>query len=153
MKFKNLLTEELPSPRKVVPFVNTVKGTRNYKYTFEIGGHKYTAKFNTKMEPYWMFLFTKEAKGKEKEEKDYEGMRETRTGNIVPVFSTIIEIIKDFIKKKKPGEIVFGAEGRGRIKAYDLFIKKISVPGYKLEKTHEEREFKEAGYTLTRISK
>jgi hypothetical protein len=61
-------------------------------------------------------------------------MDKTKTGDEFKIFSTVMDIIGKFIKKEKPDNIGFSADGRSRIKLYDAFEKRYSKKlGYKFK--------------------
>lgn len=58
----------------------------------------------------------------------------TGTGDSVRIFSTIIEIIKHFVKVRTPAAFVFGAsKGEdSRVSLYSRLAKRVQIPGYEV---------------------
>lgn len=56
------------------------------------------------------------------------------TGEAIPIFATVIAILRDFIQRVRPERINFSAEEPSRIKLYDRFIRMIqqqqALPNY-----------------------
>ena len=121
MKLKELL-EELPAPNEF-----KVVGNEKDRFTvdFFVGNNKYT------------FMAVKNKQAKKSWEVGFHmrkgGARltgKTGTGNVGKVFATVLSIMKDFAKKKKPKDIGFFALGGGvRAKIYDRIFKN-GIPGY-----------------------
>jgi len=77
----------------------------------------------------WGIEFAQKVAGKKRDKLDLTG-----TGKEFQVFSTVINGIKDWIKKKKPGVIEFDAAGESRKKLYTRLVKTLikSIP-YKID--------------------
>ena len=56
------------------------------------------------------------------------------TGESIPIFATVIAILREFIQRARPVRIAFTAEEPSRIKLYDRFIRMIqqqqALPNY-----------------------
>lgn len=92
-----------------------------YRVFFKLNGKKYSFRFY-------------QYKNKNDMINDFDGRDDiTGTGNQLKVFSTVIEILKDFIKKENPYEIYFSAKEPSRKKLYSHILKKSNIEGYKIE--------------------
>jgi len=71
----------------------------------------------------------------------------TGTGNQIKVFSTVVNALRELIKKQKPHFLSFSADGASRQKLYDQMVKVLSSKfGYKKSK----KSSGSGGYTLYR---
>lgn len=102
-------------------------GKRVYKWDIE--GKKYVMKIekNPNAET-WDVVFTGEDK------QGFTTTTATDTGDELKVFSTVVNIMKTFIKKSKPLGLVFFSEGDSRSKLYDRMVKKFAT-GYDVKKS------------------
>ena len=77
-------------------------------------------------------------------------------GDEMKIFSTVLDIISDFIKNKDPEKLYFTAEespvyGRSRIRLYNRLVKRFaSSRGYRL-KDKDEDGWGKVHYTLAKI--
>ena len=120
---------------------------QKYSWEWETTGRQYTAFFTTdkeityavditpvahtdlidnemirKYDPVWKPDFAIEQYSGKAATKDTTGI--TGSGNEFLVFSTVIDILKSFIKKEKPNAILFSAKEPSRVKLYDTFVKR-----------------------------
>jgi len=74
-----------------------------------------------------------DARGMRRGEIDPFGMLELAPGLAKIVLATVADIVKDFIKKKAPQEILFGGTGRGRQAVYRRLMRYVegAIPGYR----------------------
>ena len=77
----------------------------------------------------WVIEFVQKVAGKKRGKLGLTG-----TGKEFQVFSTVINGVKDWVKKKKPGVIEFEGSGESRKKLYTRLIKTLikSIP-YKID--------------------
>ena len=99
---------------------------------FTVGEEDYVIYFSPGPPPYddqWGIEFVQKVAGKKRDKLGLTG-----TGKEFQVFSTVINGIKDWIKKKKPGVIEFDAAGESRKKLYTRLVKTLikSIP-YKID--------------------
>lgn len=105
-----------------------------FYYIFEIKNLSFKARF---------FLDIFEKEGRELETYEFEfsdskdSIKTTGTGNVIEVFSTLNEILKDFYSRVPNAILVFSAEGRGRNAFYIRIIKNLEkvLPGLEGMKT------------------
>ena len=86
---------------------------------FKIDDAEYNVEFESSMEDQWGFDFGRSV-GNSAPVSDITG-----TGNQYAVFSTVIAIVKDFIRQVDPNQIVFSAARKepSRVKLYDRMVK------------------------------
>lgn len=77
-------------------------------------------------EPFWEVSFGNMSHGD-------DGYGITNTGNEIKVFSTIVNIMKEFTKKNNPPGYYFSAKEQSRKKLYDAMIRKLAK-GFKVKK-------------------
>ena len=79
----------------------------------------------------------------------------TGEGDEIKIFSTVLDVMKDFIQREVPQDLYFTAaktpeSNNSRIKLYTRLIKRFARDhGYRLVRTDDGRE--EVGYTLVRV--
>ena len=140
MKFKEYLAKT-PNPLVIQElFNNPVKferqsgGSPNSKeYQFDVGEKHYEVKFyeaEVKKYPdsYEIIFILTRVGGDRVIGWDTEAI--TGTGDQVAVFSTVANILKDFVQSYKPNIIYFSAKEQSRIKLYTTLSKRLSKMSY-----------------------
>jgi hypothetical protein len=130
--FKEYLEEALDSP--VTYKVTEDKKTHTTKYDFEINQHHYRVSIIDFLGIKCDIYFGKVVEGEEKYGEEPVG-----NANARKVFSTVIDIIKEFIKKKDPKSIKFTADNladektnRSRASFYTSLLSKYLPDDYKV---------------------
>jgi len=130
MRLENFLNELFKTDIKTDEItVNPIM----YVVSFVVGDilYKFSA---TEFGGEWHVAFTAEEDIK-KGYKFYGGREDILgTGNAVQVFSTIIKILKKFVKKYRPHSFHFYGKEKSRQKLYDRFAKMIEKEGFKYTK-------------------
>jgi hypothetical protein len=131
--FKTFLSEIFD---KSVHFTDiTSIGDRAYKYSFYVDGNHYRVRILEMPDNSWLLSF---AMVDQSEEYRY-GNENVGLSTSIIVFSTVMEIVKVFIKKKNPNEIRFMAEEEEdsyrmpRSNLYTSLVKKYIPTGWRCE--------------------
>jgi len=120
---------DLIKKENAVPFKSLVAEWGYYKYSFTVNESKFEAEINgvdvdndAHIIPYHVFRFEDTAEG--------DGM--TGKGNVEKVFSTAVEILKNFLRKNQKSVVAFSAYERGRQALYQRFVRDIGsiIQGY-----------------------
>ena len=88
----------------------------------------------------WQVLFTGQSSS------GFDTTLATGQGDELQVFSTVIKIMKKFVKESKPLSIIFSAKTGSRSNLYDRMIKKFAT-GYTVKK------FNVQGDTMYKLAK
>jgi hypothetical protein len=95
-------------------------------YEFHTSTQKFTVGMDyNRLENTWEVFFT--------DEEGRLGITGKENKETIRVFSTVMAVIKDFIKKKKPEKMYFSAdkvEGKSRSKLYTTLVKTQTPSGY-----------------------
>ncbi len=120
---------DLIKKENAVPFKSLEAEWGFYTYSFTVNGSKFEAEIggvdvdnDAHIIPFHVFKFEDTADG--------DGM--TGKGNVDKVFSTAVEILKDFLRKNPKSVVAFSAYERGRHALYQRFVRDIGsiIPGY-----------------------
>ena len=116
------LNELFNQPAKVDVYQDTIS---TYEAEFKINNNTYLITMDREAEM-WDIEFELISTSK-------DGYGITGTGGEIQVFATVIDIIKKWVKKRKPQVIVFDAKQKSRVKLYTSLVKKLAS-GYSVEK-------------------
>ena len=130
---------------KIAPYKKTWESDDILDYEFIINNTKFETSFY-KPEPNdpWNITFSDlDAEIQNAQNDEESGMGMTNKGNAFQVMSTVIAIIKEFLKLKKPTEIVFSSSNDSRTKLYLRLTKLLQQAGWKLYTEKDDAD----GYT------
>lgn len=133
-RFREYINEVLNKP---VPWQWYNKDKYNYSAKFRVGDASYEVWLDNNTVPYgdnfhqddWELVFRlSHLVGN----PDVSAYGITKTGGELVVFSTVIEIVKAFVREKQPGRIWFTAKEESRKRLYKAFLALVSrqIPGY-----------------------
>ena len=122
MRFKKYLEEVFNSPSDFkMAFISATKAF----YEFHVSGIEYQVVFYVDEPRTFVVQFASKMNG------DWDfGKINIGTKNAISVLTNVVSIMKDFINRREPENLVFDAEEPSRRKLYDSMLKKYTPSGY-----------------------
>lgn len=111
----------------------TIQHSDNQSAEFIVGEMTYTVFFKLsearEMGEYWHVSFSVTGGEFRANRADITG-----SGNAFAVFSTVLNILQDFIQNENPNQLILSAKEKSRRKLYDRIAKKLASDSWDLEK-------------------